>query len=203
MIDDSGKDDPYRKQATALTRTRSDKLLPRPTAKGFAARLVLWGGAALSMIIAMPTLTGGALLYGVLGVGSVAEFVISKRWYWRARHVIESLPFAIRHEPGNDRIPKRSGRAITSLAVVLDAAISDVEIERAVRGAQQVHPALTATDDTVGNPHPARVVTFYGWPNQDGDIVVLANLLDTWGREIHELHGTRAVIVRWRTYTTD
>lgn len=197
----SGKDDPYRKQATALTRTRPTKLLPRPTVKGFAARVALWSAAGLGLVAATPTIMGGVLLYGLIGVASVSELVISKRWYWRARRVVESMPFTIRHEPGNEKIPQQSGRAITSMAVVLDAEMSDTEIERVVRGAQHMYPSLTATDDVVGQPHPARVITFYGWPNEDADIIVLANLLDTWGREIHELYKTRVIVVRWRTYS--
>jgi hypothetical protein len=77
-----------------------------------------------------------------------------------------------------------------SVKISVEQRMGDRDGEAWCRAANDRAPGLTVIADGA-----SIALTSWSWRKQD--LVLLAHLLDSWGRELHAAHGIRSVDVCW------
>ena len=186
--------DPYRSTGLELSATPT---LLRPASKtAMAARLAGWAAAATALCVLGPPGAAFVAVY-VAAIGApLSEGILGRRRRQRALKALSLLPFDLRHDPGNMAAPIPTVRRVARLMIVLETALPDATMEQVVLGAQLACPALVATTGPATD-RLDQVIVLTRWPNESDDIWRLANMLRTWGTELHARHGIRQARVEW------
>lgn len=161
-------DDPYRSASTAT----------RPTVRPLTRRRP-WrrlAGAALAMATGPIGILVFTARYGFDWLGTDAQ----RR---DAEAKLRALPFAVTPPPS-------SRRAVVAVTIALEAALGERDAETWSRAAIELVPRLTVVVDG------ARI-TLTAWPWREHDLLLLAQLMDTWGRALHATHVIAAVDIAW------
>ena len=186
--------DPYRSTGLELT-TRPAVF--RPASKlAMAARLAGWAAAATVLFALGPT-TAFVGAYAVLVGAPVTEGILGRRRRQRSLEALSQLPFELRHDPGDMATPFPTVRRVARLTIVLAEALPDAAIEQVVLGARLACPGLVATTEPLTD-RLDQLIVLTRWPNGSDDIWLLANILCTWGSELHTKHGIRQARIEWR-----
>jgi len=161
-----------------------------------AARLAGWAAAATALCALGPTATFIAVYAAFVGA-PISEGILGRRRRQRSLKALSDLPFALRHDPGDMDAPISTVRRVARLTIVLAEALPDATMEQVVLGARLACPELVATTEPATD-RLDQIIVLTRWPNGSDDIWLLANILNTWGSELHTKHGIRQARVEWR-----
>ncbi|HEY0190094.1 MAG TPA: hypothetical protein VGC42_03165 [Kofleriaceae bacterium] len=176
---------PFRKLAV----TRWSR--PRGRFERPAAAIGLLG---VLLVAAIVPFYGVGLACALVPALALASSIPAGMRYRRARARLAQLPFPLRHvqpNPGDPFSLNRVGIEAVEITVVheLDRVVCD-----AIAGdAERRVPGLSATVLA-----ELGVIRLGRWAWGGEDLGALAELLDTWGRELHDRATIRAVEIRWR-----
>lgn len=106
---------------------------------------------------------------------------------------LRSLPFPIAHDRAWS-VDEGRPRAIVDVTVRLKEALSDRDLERWWSTVRELVPQLTVVSG-------GTTIEMRAWPWRDDDALLLAHLLDGWGRRLHAAQGIAGVDVRWAKHT--
>lgn len=174
---------PYRSSPRAIRLLRPEIRRPLRTR-------TLWGLVAVA-VVAASAIIGGDVLAVSAAVGLMGTPVVTAVRRSRALRRLERLPFVVRHS----RESAVSGwsqnySAIRDVAIELAQPLDPVAAERVVGDAHARAPGVLIAIHGDG-------LVLSGWPWGADDLLLLSELLSTWGAELHASHAIRDVFVTW------
>ncbi len=180
---------PYRETALVASPVAVAR---RPALISRAAVLI---GAAGAILAAAGTETALALGLGVASYAAVAAVIRG----WRRRRVsvrtLSELPFPIHHSRLGPLDETSYASAIDEVQLRFAHPLDGIAAETACREAMQIAPGMSAMAS-----HKETIV-LSAWPWGKQDLYLLATLLSTWGRRLHDQHGIAGVSVTWAKAT--
>jgi hypothetical protein len=177
---------PYREAppASALA------VLPRPRRS-----IIPWSWiaaiAAATTLLGLGTAAGFAALVSVT-VGLYGSIVTGWVRRHRAAKLLAALPFPIIHDRPSAAEPHMRAAPIRRVAIALGASLAAPEAEEAAARAA----ALLGDASLVLHITGSRI-TLGAWPWGTDDLLLLAQVLHAWGRELHAAHPIAEVRVEW------
>jgi hypothetical protein len=102
---------------------------------------------------------------------------------------LRALPFPVTHDRPSV-ITNDDPRPIVSVTISLAQRMGNRDGDEWCRAANDRAPDLTVIAD-------AATIRLTSWSWRKQDLVLLAQLLDSWGRALHAVHGIRSVDVCW------
>jgi hypothetical protein len=130
-----------------------------------------------------------AMFAAIMGGGVAAYGGAVTGWFRRSRAAtaLDALPFPVEHNRPSAIEPLLRARRLSSVTIRLGAALAGPDLERAI--------ARIGFSLSVKSEGPS--LTLSGWPRIADHLGLLAQLLATWGRELHASHGIANVSVNW------
>lgn len=107
-----------------------------------------------------------------------------------ACHALVYLHMEVVHHPGWVADPGQRQRPVDEVRIRLSGPIPRYDVERACAEARRAAPGLRATID-------GDTIVLTRWPWHHNDVVLLAHLLATWGRALHDSCGIAVIDVAW------
>jgi hypothetical protein len=178
--------DPYRDDEQ-----RAELPRPRPLRRGLRRfvipALAAIGGTVIAVLGA--PVAPAFVVAGMVGTG--IHLALSEGRRRRLVAELDALPFPVRHSRASalelwwrDRSPIRS--AELRFAAPLDGVVA----ERIASDVMARVPGLAVVT-------AADAITLERWQWRGDDLLLLAALLETWGREVHVAHPVAEVFVAW------
>lgn len=177
---------PYREAPRAsalavLPRPRR-ALVPWPWVAAIASATTLLGLGAAPGFVALISVTVG--LYGSIITGWVRRH--------RAAMLLTSLPFPIVHDRPSAAEPHMRAAPIRRVVITLRSALAAPDAEHVAAR------AVTLLGDSALSLHISGPrITLAGWPWGTDDLLLLAQVLHTWGAEVHSAHPIAEARVEW------
>jgi len=181
---------PYREAALVVSRTAVAR---RPALITRTAVLIAAGAAILAA-------AGAETMLGVLGgvvcsCALLAAIILG----WRSRRVaaqtLSELPFPVHHSRPGPLDETSYASAIDEVQLQLARPLDGIAAEAACREAMQIAPGMSAMVSS------GQTIVLSAWPWSKQDLYLLATLLSTWGRRLHDKHGIAGVTVTWAKAT--
>jgi hypothetical protein len=143
---------------------------------------------------------GAETMLGVLG-GVVSSYALVAAIIlgWRSRRVaaqtLSELPFPVHHSRPGPLDETSYASAIDEVQLQLAQPLDGIAAEAACREAMQIAPGMSAMASS------GQTIVLSAWPWSKQDLYLLATLLSTWGRRLHDKHGIAGVWVIWAKAT--
>lgn len=169
------KDDPYRAMPAAAVLESERPFVRRRRWLRLAGAVVAVAAGPMGIVIYT-----ACVGYDWLGTAEEGR---------EAQGLLRSLPFQIVH----DRpwvLTEDRPRPIVSATVTLEQSLGWRDAEGWCHAAMDLAPRLKVVADGAS-------ITLMSWPWGKQDLVLLAQLMDTWARKLHAGHGIKSVDVRW------
>lgn len=181
---------PYRETGLVVSSTAVAR---RPALINRAVLLIGAGGAILAA--AGTTTTLGPLGLEVAACAVLAAVILG----WRRRRVtvqtLSELPFPIHHSRLGPLDETSYASAIDEVQLQFAQPLDGIAAEAACREAMQIAPGMSAMASG------GETIVLSAWPWGKQDLYLLATLLSTWGRRLHDQHGIAGVSVTWAKAT--
>lgn len=112
----------------------------------------------------------------------------------KANDVLAALPFPVSHDrpAATDETAWRV--PLETVTIQLQSAPDGIEADRIARAAEAAAPGISARVD-------GTAITLGARARRGDHLVMLADLLATWGVALHQAHGIAGVRVAWRPRT--
>ncbi len=179
--------DPYRESpAVALVPVRPLRRRHRGWLWGPAAVIAAGGAIAFGSVVA-PWFAGWIAANAV-----ILHVALNASAQRQADRQLRDLPFPIVHGGSSSAWFLPPGQRLARVDVHMQGALDGPAADDAARQAQARAPGIVVriARDTI---------ELAGWRGRADDIVVLADLLATWGRALHAARPIREVTVIWTT----
>ena len=145
----------------------------------------------LTLVGASAAAVAGAPLAAAVGVGLVAGGMLDSYVHVfrrnRARKILAALPFGVITQQAGGLDPWRNPRSISTATLRVTSPIDD-------DAAQQLAARLLATANLSITVEDDRI-TLAMWTWKTDDMLLLAHVLDRWGRTVHASHTIAEVSV--------
>jgi hypothetical protein len=157
------------------------------------AAVIVAGGAILAALCAEPMV--GAVVGSVASYALVAAVILGWRRRRLATRTLSELPFPVHHSRLGPLDETSYASAIEEVRLQLAKPLDGIAAEAACREAMQIAPGLSAMASR------GETIVLGAWPWRKHDLDLLATLLSTWGRRLHDQHGIVGVSVMWAKAT--
>jgi hypothetical protein len=158
-------------------------LVPWPWVAAIASGTALLGAGAAAGFAVLISVTVG--LYGSIVTGWIRRH--------RATRLLAALPFPITHDRPSAAEPHMRAAPIRRVVIALRASLAAPEAERvATRAAELLGDATPLSLHISGSR-----ITLAAWPWGTDDLLLLGQVLHTWGTEVHSAHPIAEARVEW------
>lgn len=179
---------------------RETALVVSPTAVARRPALITRTAMPIAAGTAILALAGAQTTVGFVGVvvsscALLAAIILG----WRSRRIVaqtlSELPFPVHHSRQGPLDETSYASAIDEVQLQLTRPLDGIAAEAACREAMQIAPGISAMTSS------GQAIVLSAWPWNKQDIYLLATLLSTWGRRLHDKHEIVGVWVSWAKAT--
>ncbi|NVB81575.1 MAG: hypothetical protein HOV81_24490 [Kofleriaceae bacterium] len=178
---------PYREAppstAVAVLPRPRRALVPWPWVAAIASGMTLVGAGAAAGFAALISVTVG--LYGSIVTGWLRRH--------RATKLLAALPFPITHDRPSAAEPHMRAAPIRRVVIALRASLAAPDAERVAARAAALLDDSSLLSLHISGPR----ITLAAWPWGTDDLLLLAQVLHTWGTEVHSAHPIAEARVEW------
>jgi hypothetical protein len=155
----------------------------------------LWGAAAAiaaaGAVVLTPVVAAGSFAGFIAVNAGILHVALNASARRKADRILASLPFSLVHSSGSAWfLPP--GQRIAKVEVRFASALDGPDLAREAGNASARVPWLAVR--TAGD-----TIEITRWPARGDDVLVLAELLELWGEDVHRRHPIAQVVVTWTT----